>query len=76
MIDSGVSLIKPHTAHRLFLAALEKQRQMYEQQIQLLKKECFSPMTPSMEFMGKTPGTPSFPLSSVQARYVQWARAR
>uniref|UniRef100_A0A915IPC8 Kinesin-like protein n=1 Tax=Romanomermis culicivorax TaxID=13658 RepID=A0A915IPC8_ROMCU len=70
-------------------AALEKQRRMYEQQIQSLKNQCLSPGTPSaggIEFSlmtplsfalsSKTPSTPNLPLFNVQSRYVQWAKSR
>ena len=58
--------------------ALEKQRQMYERQMQMLRFQLMSPGTPSMPFppleMSKL--TPTGVQSGIQRKYQQWALER
>ena len=59
--------------------ALERQRQMYERQMQLLRSQLMSPSTPSLpysfEAFSKMTPTGTAP-SSFHPRYQQWAHDR
>ncbi|KAL5013425.1 hypothetical protein ScPMuIL_007695, partial [Solemya velum] len=60
--------------------ALEKQRQMYERQMQMLRNQLMSPGTPSMPFspfdLSRLTPTSSSSQSSIQRKYQQWAQER
>jgi len=63
----------------LLIEALERQRQMYERQMQLLRSQLMSPSTPSLpysfEAFSKMTPTGTAP-SSFHPRYQQWANDR
>ena len=61
-----------------FTEALEKQRQMYERQMQQLRYQLMSPGTPSMPFlpMDMSKLTPTGSQSGIQRKYQQWAQER
>uniref|UniRef100_A0A0L8I897 Kinesin motor domain-containing protein n=1 Tax=Octopus bimaculoides TaxID=37653 RepID=A0A0L8I897_OCTBM len=59
--------------------ALERQKQMYERQMQMLRSQLVSPSTPSFPFPSfdlnrMTPGNST--QSSIQRKYQQWAQER
>ncbi|XP_060077900.1 kinesin-like protein KIF13B [Ylistrum balloti] len=61
--------------------ALEKQKQSYERQMQILKSRLMSPGTPSMPFLPMSPNmlTPTGSISaqsSIQRKYQEWAQQR
>ncbi|KRY43581.1 Kinesin-like protein KIF13A [Trichinella spiralis] len=58
--------------------ALENQRRIYEEQLQSLRNQCISPLTPCCESncLLLTPCTPSLPNSYVKSRYTEWATGR
>ncbi|XP_064651713.1 kinesin-like protein KIF13A isoform X3 [Lineus longissimus] len=58
--------------------ALEKQRQMYERQMQMLRNQLMSPSTPSQPFLPLPPFDFSMksPGSKMQVKYQQWAQER
>ncbi|KRY88539.1 Kinesin-like protein KIF13A [Trichinella pseudospiralis] len=58
--------------------ALENQRRIYEEQLQSLRNQCISPLTPCCESncLLLTPCTPSLPNLYVKSRYTEWATGR
>ncbi|XP_069106121.1 kinesin-like protein KIF13A isoform X3 [Argopecten irradians] len=61
--------------------ALEKQKQSYERQMQILRSQLMSPGTPSMPFLPMSPNmlTPTGSISaqsSIQRKYQEWAQQR
>ena len=62
--------------------ALERQRQMYERQMQLLRSQLMSPSTPSLPysfesaFISRMTPTGAAPTASLHPRYQQWAHDR
>ncbi|XP_041360770.1 kinesin-like protein KIF13A isoform X2 [Gigantopelta aegis] len=58
--------------------ALDRQRQMYEKQMQMLRNQLMSPGTPSfpMQLFDTTRLTPTGNTSSIQKKYQQWALDR
>ncbi|KAL3888334.1 hypothetical protein ACJMK2_000704 [Sinanodonta woodiana] len=58
--------------------ALEKQRQMYEQQMQMLRNQLMSPGTPSGPYptLDVNRLTPTSSQSAIQKKYQQWAQER
>ncbi|XP_021365352.1 kinesin-like protein KIF13B isoform X2 [Mizuhopecten yessoensis] len=61
--------------------ALEKQKQSYERQMQILRSQLMSPGTPSMPFLPMSPNmlTPTGSMSaqsSIQRKYQEWAQQR
>uniref|UniRef100_A0A2C9K013 FHA domain-containing protein n=1 Tax=Biomphalaria glabrata TaxID=6526 RepID=A0A2C9K013_BIOGL len=58
--------------------ALEKQRQMYERQMQMLRNQLMSPGTPSfpLQLFDASKLTPTGSQNSIQKKYQQWAQER
>ncbi|CAG5122792.1 unnamed protein product, partial [Candidula unifasciata] len=58
--------------------ALEKQRQMYERQMQMLRNQLMSPGTPSfpLQLFDASKLTPTGSQNSIQKKYQQWAQDR
>ncbi|KAK0066261.1 kinesin-like protein KIF13A isoform X2, partial [Biomphalaria pfeifferi] len=56
--------------------ALEKQRQMYERQMQMLRNQLMSPGTPSfpLQLFDASKLTPTGSQNSIQKKYQQWAQ--
>ncbi|KAK3087726.1 hypothetical protein FSP39_009709 [Pinctada imbricata] len=54
--------------------ALEKQKQEYEHQMQVLRNQIMSPGTPSTQYLNFT--SPSTPQSTIQRKYQKWAQER
>lgn len=61
-----------------FAEALEKQRQEYEQRMQLLRNQIMSPGTPSNPFLNFNSFTPpgSGSQNTLQRKYQKWAEKR
>ncbi|GFN83361.1 kinesin-like protein kif13a, partial [Plakobranchus ocellatus] len=56
--------------------ALERQRQMYERQMQMLRNQLMSPGTPSfpLQLFDASKLTPTGSHNSIQRKYQQWAQ--